>query len=271
MNSVQKIKKKSAELMNQKEPEKPTIVAYGLMNTGKSFLLNMLTENYDKEFFKTNDIRETSTVTQFETEKYYYIDTPGLDANDEDDYNANLGIKKADVVLFVHQPQGELEANEVSFIKELKKSFGSFSETSIIIVISKMEKEDEEKIGQIHNKIASQCKDIIGFSPKIFRTSNQRYKTGVSKNIGKMIASSNIDKLIVQIDESASRNKEIRSERKSNEAKKLLNEISLLEKKLQDDKDSLIKEMKVPFLDLIEKLKSLDELINQKKIQFDKI
>jgi predicted AAA+ superfamily ATPase len=55
--STEFIQEKLNLISNQNADNRPTIVAYGLMNAGKSFLLNMLTQHIEEEFFKTNDIR----------------------------------------------------------------------------------------------------------------------------------------------------------------------------------------------------------------------
>ena len=48
-------------LVANSTPSKPVIAVCGLMNAGKSYLLNMLTQQIDQEYFKTADQRETTT------------------------------------------------------------------------------------------------------------------------------------------------------------------------------------------------------------------
>ena len=106
LKESQSLRKSSQDFLNQKvNDSKPIIVTWGLMNAGKSYLLNMLTQHIDKEFFKTNDFRETAIISSYETDQYVYLDTPGLDANAQDNLEALKGVKKADIVLFVHQLQ----------------------------------------------------------------------------------------------------------------------------------------------------------------------
>ncbi|MGL6420130.1 GTPase [Aeromonas allosaccharophila] len=171
------------KLLTQKITEdKPVVAAWGLMNAGKSYLLNMLTNQLETEFFRTADRRETAELKRFETDRFTFLDTPGLDANAADDKVANQGAAKADVVLFVHQPQGELEKNELDFLQDLKTSFGKYAEQNIIIVLSKSDKENSDKIRLIEQKIGEQCQSLLGFVPRIFQTSGTRYKTGVTEN-----------------------------------------------------------------------------------------
>ena len=59
-------------LVANSTPSKPVIAVCGLMNAGKSYLLNMLTQQIDQEYFKTADQRETTTNKTLETEQYIY-------------------------------------------------------------------------------------------------------------------------------------------------------------------------------------------------------
>jgi 50S ribosomal subunit-associated GTPase HflX len=80
MRKIENLKKICDELTSNAPPEKPVIAACGLMNAGKSYLLNMLTQHIEQEYFKTADQRETTSNKKLETEQYIYLDTPGLDA-----------------------------------------------------------------------------------------------------------------------------------------------------------------------------------------------
>lgn len=171
---------------------KPVIAVWGLMNAGKSYLLNMLSKQLDREYFKTNDVRETAINKQLETDACIYLDTPGLDANSADDAEALKGVEQADVVLFVHQPQGELEKVEVDFLKVVANSFGEYAEDNIIMVISKADKEDEDKVQEIQDKILEQCQSILGFEPKCFQISNTVYHKGEKEHKNGLISHSHI-------------------------------------------------------------------------------
>ena len=226
-------------LLNDLHTKKPVVVTYGIMNAGKSSLLNMLTKNIDQEFFKTNDVRETSEIKKFESEKYIYLDTPGLDANNADDLQAQIGVAQADIVLFLHQPQGALEANEANFLKNLKKSFGNHAESNIILVITKIEKENPAKIDLIENEIKKQCVVEVGFTPKIFQISNNRYKTGIINQKDGLVAQSHIHSLIKHIDTIASNAKKVRIERYLNDIESLLEDIKNKEQKILSRKKQI--------------------------------
>ncbi len=187
---------KSAELLSPiSQADKPVIAAYGLVNAGKSYLLNMLTENIEQEYFLTADQRETAVIKIYETASYIYLDTPGLDANDADTIEATKGVNQADIVLFIHQPQGELEKMEVEFLQTIKQSFGHLAENNIIVVLSKADKESQEKLNQIEKKIQQQCLEHISFVPKIFQVSGIRFKTGTQQHKDGLIRNSHIESL----------------------------------------------------------------------------
>jgi GTPase Era involved in 16S rRNA processing len=169
------------ELLSGEEESTPAIVAYGMMNAGKSYLLNMLTGHVEQEFFRTNDIRETVDVARFEDAGCAWVDTPGLDADEEDDRRAQQGVQAADIVLFVHQPQGELEAKEVAFLGQLRASLDAFAASNIVVVLSKADKEAVGKLGQVEQRIAQQCMELLGFAPRIFRVSAKRHRDGSTR------------------------------------------------------------------------------------------
>lgn len=205
--------------------EKPVVITWGLMNAGKSYLLNMLTEHIEKEFFKTNDFRETAELKAYDTPLCTYLDTPGLDANEDDDTVAFDGIKKADVILFVHQLQGELESIEVDFLKGIKTSFGQYAEQNIILVLSKIDKEEEEKVNEIEARMLQQCQENLGFQPKCFKISNKYYQDGVKKNKDGLIRHSHIDDLKKHLSSVLDMSFQVRQERKNQERKQLIKQM----------------------------------------------
>ena len=269
--STEFIQEKLDLISNQNADDRPTIVAYGLMNAGKSFLLNMLTQHIEEEFFKTNDIRETAEIKKFESEKYVYLDTPGLDANEADDAQAQFGASKADVVLFMHQPQGELEANEVKFLKELKQSFGSYAESNIILVLSKIEKEEQAKIDLIEDRIKAQCAQEIGFSPKVFQVSNKRYQTGVIKQKDALVAQSHINSLIEHLDLVTSNAGKVRARRSLIEVETLLQMIESKEQLLKSRKKNLKDDISQAFSIFNDQINSLNGFLEKSASQYRNI
>ena len=228
------------------------------MNAGKSYLLNMLSEHIENPYFKVADQRETAVNKDFDAGDRVYVDTPGLDANDSDDLEAFLASKTADIVLFVHQLQGELEAKEIEFLKALKESFGEYASKNIVMVLSKIDKEDEEKVVQIQSRVLQQCQKDLDFTPKIFQVSNTIYQTGVTEHEDLLIKYSNVDELKAHLDSLVSDVSSVRNERANKEkqilskkhealAKKMTKKIKQLESEIQkSDKEfnKLIREVR---------------------------
>lgn len=269
--STEFIQEKLNLISSQNADQRPTIVAYGLMNAGKSFLLNMLTQHIEDEFFKTNDIRETAEIKKFESEKYIYLDTPGLDANEADDAQAQFGASHADVVLFLHQPQGELEANEIKFLKELKQSFGSYAESNIILVLSKIEKEEQAKIDLIEGKVKAQCAREIGFFPKVFQVSNKRYQTGIIKHKDGLVTQSHINSLIEHLDLVASNVQKVRTQRSLIEAEALLQMIESKEQLLKSRRKNLKDGISQAFSIFNDQIDSLNGFLEESESQYQNI
>ena len=272
LKESQDLRKYSQDFLNQSlRSEKPVIVTWGLMNAGKSSLLNMLTQHIEQEFFKTNDFRETTEVSAYEGDQYIYLDTPGLDANTADNLEALKGIKKADVVLFVHQLQGELEANEVEFLKDVRTSFGQYAEKNIILILSKVDKEDRSKVDQIQKRVLEQCEQYLGFQPQCFQISNKLYQQGIQKHKDGLVRHSHIEDLKQCINSIVSNTQVVRQER-------LNQEKALLLKKLTEQKTKIEAEHQVQrsllmdgFVSFQRSLKSLKQFVEKKAQQYKNI
>ena len=212
---------------------KPVIAACGLMNAGKSYLLNMLTRHFEQEFFRTADIRETVENAQFESDRYIYLDTPGLDANEQDDEHAWSGLQQADVVLFVHQPQGELEAVEADFLRALAAARGSDAGASILVVLSKTDKHTPQNLDAIEARIRQQCAAHLGFEPQVFRVSGKRYRNGLVEDERALVAASGMDALIAQIGTVAATVQAIRARKTLAETQALLEAVVQAEHRIK--------------------------------------
>lgn len=213
---------------------KPIVATWGLMNAGKSYLLNMLTEHIDDEYFKVNDIRETATLKECEMGECIFLDTPGLDANHADNMQALKGAAKADVVLFVHQLQGELEAVEIEFLQELRASFDEYASENIIMIFSKIDKESQDKVDQIQSRVLEQCQEYLGFSPVCFQVSNTRYKKGVQEHKDGMVRASHIDELKQHLYQNALSNvKKVRMTRQVSAIRAITEELAVMDQEIR--------------------------------------
>ncbi|MCT4714782.1 50S ribosome-binding GTPase [Enterobacteriaceae bacterium H18W14] len=197
---TQLLHKADALLEQEITTGKPVVAAWGLMNAGKSYLLNMLTNHIQTECFRTNDIRETAELKEFETDDFIFLDTPGLDANNGDDLIAQQGAAKADIVLFVHQPQGELEKIEIDFLRKLKDSFGQYADQNIILILSKSDVETPDKIEAIEKRMLEQCRDDLGFNPRCYAISGSRFHAGVTQKQEGLVRASHLYDLAQHLD-----------------------------------------------------------------------
>lgn len=263
---------------NEGNSNKNTIAVYGLLNAGKSSLLNALIGSLKKEneFFKTGDIRITTDLKKFEDDDYIYLDTPGLDANDSDTKLAEQGIDKGDIVLFVHQVPGELDAIEIECLKNLIEKFGSFASDNIIIVISKYAKE-RKNIDEIRFRILEQCRQL-DFNPKCFCVESNNYKKGVLENKQALIKDSHIIDLKKSIDNISVDLTKLRDEKLRQKIKKdaqnILDKIKKQKILLQSEKEhkeSLIFYSKNAFQKLVSSTIYLQHKINKKIDKYLKI
>lgn len=60
----------------------------------------------------------------------------------------------------------KLEAKEIEFLKALKESFGEYASKKYSDGLSKIDKEDEEKVVQIKSRVLQQCQKDLDFTLK---------------------------------------------------------------------------------------------------------
>lgn len=178
---------------------KPVVAAWGLVKAGKSSLLNMLSGHIKHEFFKTGATRTTRTNQEFETDRFFLMDTPGLGIDLEDSKNAYKGLNNADVVLFVHAPPGELDQEEITLLNEVKKTFGESTEKRLVLVLTQLDKNQNKSLESIHLRIEQQLQELLGIQPRCFLVSNSRFCKGATENKKSMIDSSGIPQLAMHL------------------------------------------------------------------------
>ena len=177
---IANIEKKQQEL--QAAVNSIYIINAGQMNHGKSSLFNSI---LDKNVFKVADVRETkANQTESYMKDVYVIDTPGLGANKQDNDQAFAVYKKANFIVFVHNPTvGELHREEIEYLGMIanKLTPGYFWKHFAIILTFRDAFEDDG-LQIVQNKILSsiyeqfKIKDI-----PIFTISNSRYEKGMNQ------------------------------------------------------------------------------------------
>lgn len=164
----------------QLEDKTLRVTACGMLNAGKSSLLNALTDQLETEAFRTGPVRTTTKKAELSHHQFLFTDTPGLDVKAEDDKEAWATIRTADVLLFVHNPtNGELDQIEVDFLKTFIGEPGTSQQLvdRLLVVLTHLDSNDNH-IEQVENSVRSQIKKSMGFDPQIFRVSYTTYCKG---------------------------------------------------------------------------------------------
>lgn len=269
-------------LMQSLDEATPSIVCSGLLNAGKSTLLNALVGDTENNTFLTADIRETTESKRVIVNKQCFIDTPGLDAKDQDTQVVLETLKKADVVLFVHNINtGEFDPAEFDFLKQILKHWNdskSFMEQTIFVLskIDAIYSEDEDRvIEETQNKIEQQVYSLFHSKPVIVSVSAKSYQDGVNENENLLQEYSNFSSLRNQIERISQEkiseihnNKIQRIERKFQEIKKLL---QTEKRKLEKEKVVMLEHYKNQKNEFVKEVLQLNEVLRVKKLNYGKL
>ncbi len=158
------------------------VVVIGVMNHGKSTMLNALLNNTDDSLFKVADKRETREIQREERENICWTDTPGFDADEDDNNKALAGITQLEVGLFVHRASvGELHANEVEVLRKISKNCKeSFLENTCIVLNDDIC--NDEQLEKVFEKISEQLDKFLDASILIFVCNPKSYQKGLREN-----------------------------------------------------------------------------------------
>ncbi|RAX54437.1 hypothetical protein CCY99_03560 [Helicobacter sp. 16-1353] len=183
------------------------ITCTGLYNHGKSSLMNALIDDFEEKTFKIGDVRTTAKNKSFVYENIEYIDTPGLNARENDDKRAIDAIREADFNIFVHNgAEGEFNQPEMNFLHHIKSNWDNPNDfiNKNIFVLSRADSLQQSDIDKISNKMKRQIIDIFGtpnqaINNKVIATSSKNYIKGKKENKNRLVENSNIDKIRVEI------------------------------------------------------------------------
>jgi len=155
------------------------IAACGVVNAGKSTLLNALADAANADVFVVAPVRETTEVKRFDCDDYELMDTPGLDALENDDATAWAGIAASDLVLMVHNPRGgELGSEQVKLLEGLKRHGCA---GRMVLVLSHLEAV-RDNVAALSAIIGPQAKAVLGMEVPIFPVSSTNYLRGLREN-----------------------------------------------------------------------------------------
>lgn len=233
------------------DSDKFYLVNAGRMNHGKSSLLNSLTGQVE-DVFEVQDKRTTVKNKTYQyNENIYFIDTPGLNANDNDDQEAIKAYKKANIILFVHNLSvGDIRKEEVRDIKTIISCFNNIDnlvDKFVLVLTGKDAIQSKDDLNNIKNKVLLDIKNETGLTGfKVFAVSNTTYKNGLNNNKSKLIEHSGIKLLHEYIDSFImSSNSEIQDricERIDLETGKIKHKLQLLK---EERNEKIMKEKKV--------------------------
>jgi len=189
------------------------VTCIGLYNHGKSTLLNVLIEDFKYKTFKTADIRETAQNKSVQYKDITFIDTPGLNAQVNDDKKVMDAIRSSDISLFVHNiTTGEFNKKEIEFLETIEKYWKNpkeFIERTIFVVsrIDNIEKKDDISVSV--ERMENQIFEIFNVKPTIIPVSSERYRKGKVENKKVLISKSNINNLRHTLDSLVLKSKEL--------------------------------------------------------------
>lgn len=229
-----------AEDLQRRKKEKVKITCAGIYNAGKSSLLNALTDGYN---FKVGDIPTTATIDTYRTNKYQYVDTPGLNANKYDDKTAKEAFKDADMILFVSNMQnGGLNAAESEYLKQLANTLGGMDilEKQVVFVMSNLHQVEDDSVQKIITEHKKMIQLALGFEPKkICVYDAMTYQEGVKQNEQVLIDLSGIPALKAEIERHcqslSSISEELYQQRITEKKKKLIADVNVFLEQYRTD------------------------------------
>ena len=107
---IEETKKLSSFIEDHLAEFKPTVMVYGIFNSGKSTLLNAL---LGQDLAPVANRPETDKVNSYEWKGFHLLDTPGIDASPEHEDVTRKQLENTDVILFVMDSSSTFEEDNV--------------------------------------------------------------------------------------------------------------------------------------------------------------
>lgn len=161
---IEKLQEQRDEIQQTEIDPRARLVVFGLLNSGKSTLLNVLTDHLDEELFKTGDFRVTTSNQVYETDDMIFVDTPGMDGGDSDDILATLGVSGAHIILFLHNADHELEHQEIELLQKLLQLDAGApvnGRSPVMILMSRADSLSKNEVEQVRAKSWSSVRSCL--------------------------------------------------------------------------------------------------------------
>lgn len=184
---------------------KPQILVYGIFNGGKSTLVNAI---IGRKVASVADRPETHRITAYDADKYVLVDSPGIDAPEEDEQIADDQIKKCHVILFVVSSRGEFESE-----KNYRKMWDLMQKNIPFIIVlndkgtqSSEESQHQSELNGIKSKIIANLMKVSGRNDvegkyEVITVNAMRAWRGVSENKVGFTLNSRISDLTSRIEQ----------------------------------------------------------------------
>lgn len=225
------------KLLASKQTKMEVVIA-GNVKAGKSTLINAIFN--DENMCPTGVVRTTVENQLIESEHYRIMDTPGINANNEDTEVAKQGYEHADFFLFVHNiVEGELLAQELDFLKEIRSYYSNDEQfvRNVFIILTNVHQLEEEALPLVKEKIQKQLNLVTEQSFVIFEVDSISYLTALSENKQLLMQQSQILNLQQQLEQSAIEFKanltEERSEMNTVKKETILEELDQYDQQMQ--------------------------------------
>lgn len=182
--------------MGQPVHQLPHIVCTGIYNAGKSTLLNAL---FNAEKFPTGNIPTTKKVSQAEFNGAVYVDTPGLNADEQDDRETDQAYESADLYLFVSNAEnGGIGEQESRWLKALKGRYADENALKhrLVYVLSQGDRLEPETLQRVLEQSRTDLQKVLGFCPEgAFCVDSHTYSDGKEQNEPILVEDSGIPQL----------------------------------------------------------------------------
>ena len=206
-----------------------TIANTGLVNSGKSSLFNMLVGSINEERFPVGPIRTTKLEDrEWLSEGIELVDTPGIDATEEDNEVAYQTVMSADYILFTHNIKiGMLNREEFLWLKRLAQGKGQqLLLKQFIFVCTWVDTCDRDAdYNKRITELKRQIVEATGVELPFWELSAKRYRDGQNKKSDALSRKSGIPAFKKYLIEHALPDQTQMTEQRQNELRQIAQEI----------------------------------------------